>query len=43
MFSSMITELEAIVDGLIIECDHRLLSSSRSFPNNIQFITDRRE
>ena len=44
MFSSMIPELEAIVDGLIIECDHRLLSIfQRSFPKNIQFITDRRE
>ena len=44
MFSSMIPELDACSDKLIVECDHRLLPIfRRSFSKNIKYITDRRE
>ena len=42
MFSSMISELHACVEKVIVECDPRLLPLfQRSFPHDIQFITDR--
>ena len=42
MYSSMISELNANVNQLIVECDPRLISLlKRSFPNSIKFITDR--
>ena len=44
MFSSMIPELHACVEKVIVECDPRLLPLfQRSFPDDIQFITDRAE
>ena len=44
MFSSMISELHAIVEKVIVECDPRLLPLfQRSFSNEIKFITDRDE
>ena len=44
MFSSMIPELDACSDKLIVECDHRLLPIfQRSFSKNIKYITDRAE
>ena len=42
MFSSMISELNANVDKVIVECDHRIVPLfERSFPKNISYITDR--
>ena len=44
MFSSMIPELHASTEKLIVECDPRLLSLfQRSFSHEIRFITDRIE
>ena len=44
MFSSMISELHASVEKVIVECDPRLLPLfQRSFSDEIQFITDRSE
>ena len=44
MFSSMISELNANVDKVIVECDKRIIPLfKRSFSKNILFITDRRE
>jgi len=44
MFSSMISELHACAEKVIVECDPRLLPLfQRSFSHDIQFITDRAE
>ena len=44
MFSSMISELHANVEKVIVECDPRLLPLfQRSFSHEIKFITDRAE
>ena len=44
MFSSMISELNANVDKVIVECDQRLVPLfKRSFSKNICYVTDRCE